>query len=160
MEIKGKISLTVKKKNNVRISQIHKDMAVYMSGYGGYPYAREIDYTKGNYRIVRDFAYYKGEFEEYLPSCNLLYYKGKLICKTIADSYDERVSIMFSTDAEKAQKQMEEFIKYHGGEERIVVPEAFINARIGELDARDKKARDGVRLATWRTTRGYYKGRD
>jgi len=135
-------------------------MAEYMSGHGGYPIPRKIDYTRGNYRIVRDFACYKGRYEEFLPSCNLLYYKGKLICKTIADSYDERVKIMFSVDAKKAKIQMEHFIEDHGGEEKIAVPEDFINAEIGELDASDIKAREGVRLATWKTVHGYYQGRD
>ena len=147
-----------------KIPAIHKKMAVYLSGYGGYPYAKKIDYTTGNYRIVRDFIYVRDSWDtlqEYAPSCNLLYYKGVLICKTIADTYDERVNIVFSDDANKADKQIEYFLDEYGEHrDNVVIPEAFLNAVIPELSEAELKARRSVQLATWRTTHGYYKGKE
>lgn len=143
-------------KKKVKIPDIYKRIAVYLSGYGGYPYHKKLNIKIGNYRIVRGFIYVKGIFDEYAQSCNLLYYKDKLLLKTIADSYDERVRIVFG---KKEAVQFELFKSEYGKhKDDVIIPEEFVSAQVAELSPAWEKKLKEIKKCVWRTTRGYYKG--
>lgn len=79
-----------------KIPAIYQEAMEWLRAVNDYPYCKDGEYCKGNYRMVRYHAMYR-YFNEYPYACNLVYYKDKLICKAIADPYDEEILAVNNT---------------------------------------------------------------